>query len=116
MSTEVTQSGFAQSFMDLYRITDRQLGAGSYGRVHLAIDLFRRRQMACKMVALKDASQKRAGEKNFTKGLWREVNLLKEISHVRKTAPELTPTYSVQPNIIHVERVFYTDSNMYVVA
>lgn len=68
--------------MNLYQITDRQLGAGSYGRVHLAIDQFRQRQMACKMVALKDESQPWGAGKKFANVLWREVNLLKEISHV----------------------------------
>lgn len=102
--------------MNMYRITDRQLGAGAYARVHLAIDLFSQRQMACKMVALKDSSRIWVDQKKSANGLWREVKLLKEISHVRKTSHRLTPAYGVQPNIIHVERVFYTESNMYDIA
>lgn len=80
--------------MNLYKITERQLGAGSFGRVHLAIDLFRQRQMACKIVALKDECQTWTGGRKVANSLWREVKLLKEISHVRKYHPLIEPCLS----------------------
>ena len=43
----------------------------------MAVDVLRKRQMACKIVKL------RAGEINSVETFWREVDLLKEISHVR---------------------------------
>ena len=36
-----------------YIITDRVLGAGAYGRVHMAIEQFQRKQLACKIVDLR---------------------------------------------------------------
>jgi hypothetical protein len=36
-----------------YIITDRVLGAGAHGRVHMAIEQFQRKQLACKIVDLR---------------------------------------------------------------
>src|ERR1700722_8121231 len=36
-----------------YIITDRGLGVGAYGRVHMAIEQFQRKQLACKIVDLR---------------------------------------------------------------
>jgi serine/threonine protein kinase len=36
-----------------YIVTDRVLGAGAYGRVHMAIEQFQRKQLACKIVDLR---------------------------------------------------------------
>lgn len=43
----------SQHFRRDYIITDRVLGAGSYGRVHMAIEQSQRRQLACKIVDLR---------------------------------------------------------------
>lgn len=68
--------------MNLYTITNREIGAGAFGRVRMAIDCLRQRQMACKIVNLRKSSLMRAGQKDFANKLWREVNLLRDISHV----------------------------------
>ena len=49
----------------------------------MAVDVLRKRQMACKMVKLNGSSQRRSGKVSFTGSFWREVDLLKDISHVR---------------------------------
>lgn len=43
----------AQHFRRDYIITDRVLGTGAYGRVHMAIEQSQRRQLACKIVDLR---------------------------------------------------------------
>lgn len=48
----------------------------------MAIDCFRSRQVACKIVDLKE--HKRANDNDFASRVWREVDLLKDLSHVRK--------------------------------
>ena len=50
----------------------------------MAVDVLRRRQMACKIVKLNRSSQKRSGKLSFAGKFWREVDLLKDISHVRE--------------------------------
>lgn len=62
---------------------DRKLGSGAYGEVWMAVDVLRKRQMACKVVKLNESSQRRPGNISFTGNFWREVDLLKDISHVR---------------------------------
>ncbi len=62
-------------------MTDRQLGAGGSGRVLMAVDCFRSCQVACKIVRLTENT--RAKEKAFALKLWREVDIVKDITHVR---------------------------------
>ena len=91
-----------QVFSNVYHVTDRKLGAGASGDVFMAIDLWRQRQVACKIGALRShlpdsqdtSSQSSVGtmRKNpFRKAaedglratnLWREVKLLKTLDHV----------------------------------
>ena len=49
----------------------------------MAVDVLRKRQMACKIVKLSRSSQRRSGNISFAGTFWREVDLLKDISHVR---------------------------------
>ena len=42
-----------QNFCKYYIITNRVLGAGAYGRVHMAIEQSQRTQLACKIVDLR---------------------------------------------------------------
>ena len=80
-----------KSFDNLYEITDRKLGAGGTGEVFMAIDIWTRCQVACKIVNLINPPDTIVGEHQsdivLNKGrqsrLWREVELLKHISHVR---------------------------------
>lgn len=50
----------------------------------MAVDIARKRQMACKLVKLGKSLQKRSGRVSLYQSLWREVELLKDISHVRR--------------------------------
>lgn len=53
-----------QYFRKDYIVTDRLLGAGAYGRVHMAIEQSQRTQLACKIVDLRKlqtASDMRSG-------------------------------------------------------
>lgn len=58
----------------------------------MAVDIFRQRQMACKVIKLDKSPQKWTGKVNLSRILWREVDLLKNISHVRRYTPLLTLT------------------------
>lgn len=49
----------------------------------MAVDIVRQRQMACKIVKLYESPQKRSGRVSFSGPQWREVDLLKNLSHVR---------------------------------
>lgn len=86
-----------KSFVNFYTITDRELGAGAFGKVQMAIDRLKQLQVACKIVNLRKPTLMWGQQKDFAFRLWQEVNLLKDISH---------------PNIIHIERVFYTENTM----
>ena len=99
--------------MNLYTITDRELGAGAYGKVHMAIDCLYQRQVACKIVNLRKPSLMWGQQKDFALRLWQEVNLLKDISHVWTSIDRTAIGANVfQPNIIHIERVFHTENTM----
>lgn len=78
-------------------ITDRKLGSGFSGRVFMAIDRqLQDGQLACKILQLRkchdhhirkcsDSSRsmaKKVGNKAQTAKIWREVELLRELSHV----------------------------------
>ncbi|KAL8933664.1 MAG: hypothetical protein Q9211_005653 [Gyalolechia sp. 1 TL-2023] len=87
-------------------MTDRKLGSGISGRVFMVIDRLWRRQMACKIIQLKKCHTDRmhdivtksggCGKKNNLARLWREVDLLKELSHILKAV-----SYLHQNNITH---------------
>ncbi|KAM5456209.1 putative non-specific serine/threonine protein kinase [Microsporum audouinii] len=114
-----------KSFEDQYVITNRTLGCGAYGRVHMSIDKKKKRQLACKVVNLADL-----------KARLRQVEL-EEPSQaaglgLHKTAKRRRLTYKVQaklkmydreveilqklrhPNIISIEKVFKTHNTIYI--
>ena len=72
-----------QSFENLYQVMHRKLGSGAYGEVWMAVDVLRQRQMACKVIRLNKSPQQRSGRLSFSEAFWREVDLLKDMSHVR---------------------------------
>ncbi|KAI4236776.1 MAG: hypothetical protein LQ349_002330 [Xanthoria aureola] len=103
------------AFDNVFTITDRKLGSGFSGRVYMAIDRhLRHGQLACKIVQLKKchthdshkcsnyskSTAKPLGHRPQTARIWREVDLLKELSH---------------PNIVGIHRVFYTEYNIYII-
>ena len=99
--------------MNFYTITDRELGAGAFGKVQMAIDRLNQRQVACKIVNLKKPTLMWGQQKDFAFRLWQEVNLLTDISHVWASINRIAIEANfLQPNIIHIERVFYTENTM----
>ena len=89
VSVDETRADVVQLFTNLFRIMDRKLGSGAYGEVWMAVDILHKRQMACKVVELRKSPQGRSGNGTF----WREVDLLKDISHVRENIPLSTPAH-----------------------
>ncbi|KAL8926746.1 MAG: hypothetical protein Q9208_002820 [Pyrenodesmia sp. 3 TL-2023] len=104
-----------QAFSNLIATTDRKLGSGISGRVFMVFDRFWRRQMACKIVQLRKCHEDRSdvnqgngllvmpgtiGNKRRSNNIWKEVDLLRGLSH---------------PNIIRIDRVFYTEFNIYII-
>ena len=80
--SDETRADVWQLFKNLFRITNRKLGSGAYGEVWMAVDIFHQRQVACKVMKSSESHQDRSGKAIGT--LWREVDLLKDMSHVRE--------------------------------
>ena len=95
---DLVQEKEIPSFSNLYRVKNRILGSGMYGKVLLVEDRFRQKQKVCKVVRLKWSHP--PYEDFPVDKLWREIDLLRDISH---------------PNIIQLDRVFYTGDNLYLI-
>ncbi|KAK8257714.1 serine/threonine protein kinase, partial [Phyllosticta capitalensis] len=108
----------SKTIEDRYHVTDRVLGAGAHGRVYVAINRKSHQQQACKITDLTDlnlggttrlgsssTTQSRAnGAQSRTKGavleaLFRECRVLKDLNH---------------PNIIRLEKVYFSVNGIYV--
>ncbi|KAL8796463.1 MAG: hypothetical protein Q9195_001137 [Heterodermia aff. obscurata] len=106
-----------ESFSNLYHITKCQLGAGGTATVFMAVDRLNRKQVACKIVKLKSSGLDQIFSHHFEKNnryglehniqmryyedmLRREVDMLKALSH---------------PNIIQLQRVFYSNVSLYII-
>ncbi|RPB05653.1 kinase-like protein [Choiromyces venosus 120613-1] len=80
-----------------HMITDRVLGKGAYGRVHLAWDLVNHKQVACKVVGygpnLAQGTPRKARDLHM-----REFNIMASLNH---------------PNILALHRVIRTEHNIY---
>lgn len=80
--TEKEKSLFASS----YELSSRILGAGGYGRVYMAWDVKTHRQVACKIMELRDLEGGRNGNRKNWKRMkemyMREVEILGTLSHV----------------------------------
>ncbi|MCJ1247299.1 hypothetical protein MMC30_004513 [Trapelia coarctata] len=129
------QTAEIRCFKDTYDISKRRLGYGVHGQVHMAVHLSLGYQLACKIVDLRKVGQEEkervessytfknamakhgAGPQTiramanasveavkrrvteFSDKRFREINILKEMSH---------------PNIIRLEKVYHTDSTLYI--
>lgn len=89
-------------------MTDRRLGSGIAGRVFMVIDRLWRRQMACKTVQLRKCHADRGpglpeirGPRDSLAKIWREVDLLKDLSHVSgvEKLSRLTPRLLINSRI-----------------
>ncbi|KAJ4989371.1 CAMK rad53 protein kinase [Stagonosporopsis vannaccii] len=99
-----------------YLITGRLLGEGGYGKVLIGIDQTTQRQLACKMVDLEKLYDRRADLLESTNDAqssssqaikqlppriqkcFREFDILKNLSH---------------PNVVHIQKVFWSRSTIY---
>jgi serine/threonine protein kinase len=98
-----------QRFSKRFVISNRLLGAGGFAGVFLAWDAKSQQQLACKILrngtehaTASKASEEIANMANLRaerEKLAREYTVLKDLSH---------------PNIIRVEKVFYSTSNIYI--
>ncbi|EKG15954.1 hypothetical protein MPH_06920 [Macrophomina phaseolina MS6] len=74
----------------------RKIGEGGYGAVHVAVHRKTQRQHACKIVALDTIrQQKDISEERLT----REFDILRDLDH---------------PNIVRLEKVFHSHTNLYI--
>ena len=71
----------------------------------MAVDIVRQRQVACKIVKLHEPPQKRFGRVSFSGPQWREVDLLKDISHVRREILLLTLAYRMSSQTSYTSSV-----------
>lgn len=71
----------------------------------MAVDIVRQCQVACKIVKLHEPPQKRSGRVSFSGPQWREVDLLKDISHVRREILLLTLAYRTFSQISYTSSV-----------
>jgi hypothetical protein len=135
----VTNCG--QLFSSRYLITDRVLGVGGYGKVLVGIRQETQRQVACKVIDLRrfcsavppstkkrpreDSDPNPTDEKTKPKlrlpgnvsKYFREFDVLKDLSHVswHISFNSLNSHTNIsQPNIIAVEKVFWSTDTMYV--
>ena len=126
-----------QQFSDKYIITDRKLGSGAYGQVHMVINQFTHRQVACKIVSLRNVRQQHVGKirSSFFGHYDRPRSVDKVNQHaqlmkindwgkrkqqealiedkMKKYDREAEILASIShPNIIRLEKVIKTDGNM----
>lgn len=72
-------------FEGSYKLSKRILGEGGYGRVYMAWDVKTHRQVACKIMVLRDDGGHGGGKKNWKRMkemYMREVEILKTLNHV----------------------------------
>ncbi|UPX12609.1 Non-specific serine/threonine protein kinase [Ascochyta rabiei] len=101
-----------------YLVTGRLLGEGGYGKVLIGIDQKTQRQLACKIINLEKlynrrtmahlympTSEEQTGSSQAINQLpdnvhscFREFDILKDLSH---------------PNIVHIQKVFWSQSTIY---
>ncbi|KAH7345870.1 kinase-like domain-containing protein [Pyrenochaeta sp. MPI-SDFR-AT-0127] len=115
----VIQQRERNAFASRYLITGRLLGEGGYGKVLVSVHQRTQRQLACKIIRLDHMYQKLAvpnlqlpseaqsscakGKKNWwptrVARCFREFDILKDLSH---------------PNIISLEKVFWSHNTIYI--
>jgi serine/threonine protein kinase len=84
-----------------YTLTNRVLGNGSYGKVHLAWDKKNHDQVACKIVNMDELTTRKSNKRKASdwKRALREVEILMGLSH---------------PNVINIREYFRTNARIYI--
>ncbi|OAL22538.1 hypothetical protein AYO22_07096 [Fonsecaea multimorphosa] len=117
-----------------YNLTDRLLGAGTFGRVFMAIDQMTRRQVACKVVDLRKLGSRsliqfgrpeqpappdevnsiaqKLKVKAWSNQLKRENALERKLCAYYREV-EILASLS-HPNIVGIEKVYITDNTIYI--
>ncbi|KAF4303443.1 camk protein kinase [Botryosphaeria dothidea] len=79
-----------------FQVEKRKIGEGGHGAVHIAVHRKTQRQLACKIVPLDIVRQ----QQNFCEEkLTQEFEILRDLDH---------------PNIIRLEKVFHSHTNLYI--
>ncbi|KAF3042071.1 hypothetical protein E8E11_007006 [Didymella keratinophila] len=99
-----------------YLVTGRLLGEGGYGKVLIGIDQSTQRQLACKIVNLEKLYDRRVdlhGPKN--NGQWTSSQAISQLPHkVQSCFREFDILKDLShPNIVHVQKVFWSRSTIY---
>jgi len=82
LSSGAEESHTAAIGQGCYLVSSAELGTGTFGSVHLAMDILKGRQVACKIISVKingSLSDIKKSEKYA--GVMKEVNILKKLSH-----------------------------------
>jgi serine/threonine protein kinase len=132
-SEVMVPANLMQHFEKEYVISDRKLGSGACGAVYMAIEQSRQTQLACKVVDLRrlKASPRKLGWRESSRvvddvdrqeqldmiKLWserkqKEARLEQELKVFHREASILATL--CHPNIIGLEKVFLTDSSIYI--
>ncbi|EJU00123.1 kinase-like protein [Dacryopinax primogenitus] len=76
------QTGSAAIGNGRYLVNSTELGNGTFGSVHLAVDMIKGRQVACKIIPLKSKDDSSDIERSGKyAAVMREVDILKKLSH-----------------------------------
>ncbi|KAI5791383.1 kinase-like domain-containing protein [Pyronema domesticum] len=84
-----------------YKVTERVLGSGSYGKVYLALEKNTNNQVACKMINMQalTAKENPKMKKKYWDQALREVSVLMALSH---------------PNVINIHAYYTTKERIYI--
>lgn len=91
-------------FGDQYHVSDRLLGRGGQASVFVAVKQSTRRQLACKVVPVTDPTSAQSVDEarialKRQQNMTLEYTILKDLNH---------------PNIISLEKVYFSDHNVYI--
>ncbi|KAK5017979.1 hypothetical protein LTR60_001697 [Cryomyces antarcticus] len=100
-------------FEPSYLLTNRKLEAGGYGSVYAAIHQKTQRQLACKIVSL--SMEPETDKSGRTLATTQQARTLEFARYVQKQSREFDILTDLShPNIIALEKVYYSVNNIYI--